>query len=152
MKKSLFAVLLSLSTWAHADVLCPFLFNVVVQNNTGEQCRLVYQNVRMGNSRSKGIQDVIIENGQQSRPFTFETEVGLINEAVDVDLSFACGDKMATFSSKKAVVKYVVYNSPTFTGNTSSLANMDAEYTVKPQSCFSLTQPARPDTMIWTLH
>ncbi len=151
MKKSIFLVLMSMASWVNADSLCNYLFDIVVKNNTGVQCHLIYQNVRMGNSMSRGKTVHTIENGEQSLPFTFETTIGFVNEAVDVDLSFICGeDKMATFSSKKSLTKYIVYNAPTFEGNTSSLSNMDADFVVKPQSCY-ISKP-RPDTMIWTLH
>ena len=152
MKKCILLALLSISPWVHAgSLLCNYLFEIVVQNNTGVQCHLIYQDVRMGNSRSTGKTVHTIENGEQCLPFTFEDTVGAFSEAVDVEFSFICGeDKMATFSSKKSITKYIVYNAPTFEGNTSSLSNMDADFVVQPQSCF-ISKP-RPDTMIWTLH
>ena len=152
MKKGFLCVIGFCSSWAYAAdmTLCNYLFDIVIQNNTGTQCRLVQQSFNTGNTYSKTL-PLVINAGEKSVPFTFETKIGFAAEDVDIDLSYSCGnDKMVTFKSKKMIEKYVVYNSATFEGLASSLSNMDADYVVQPQKCYAF-QP-RPDTMLWTFH
>ena len=149
MKKYLFLILLSLAPWVKADMLCNYVMDVIIQNQTGAQCRLINLIIQQGNSRAKTI-PLVIDNNEQSKPYTIETDIAFLYEEAAIDLTYLCGEeKMVTFSSKKSIDKYGLYNKNTLSGNPSSFSNMDADYVVVPQSCYS--KKPTPDTIIWTL-
>lgn len=140
--------------YAISNQLCPYVLNIVIQNDTKFTCQLIQHTITSGNSHSREV-PLQIPPTQKSLPYTLETEIGLplpyTTEIADVTLSYRCGeDKIATFSSKKLVNKRVFYNVPMIEGVVISLSNMDASYHVMDNQC-NATLP-RPDTIIWGLY
>ncbi len=156
MKKYMALVLCISSSLGYAYVprnLCPYLLNVIIQNDTGTDCHLIQQTINQGNTRSTELPLTVLAM-QKSPAYTFETEVGTplpgFSEDIDVTLTYQCGDdKVVTFDSKKTVVKGFLYHAYSITGLVTSISNIDADYTATKGNCSGY--PPNVDSITWML-
>lgn len=144
MKKYLATLVLLLPSLVFAcdRCQCPYLLDIVIQNKTNVDCRLIQQEVRAGNVYSKEL-PLNILSGQTSKPYSLREE----NKAADILLSIQCGeDKFATFSSQK-MREGLIIESENVSAAVVSLSNMDATYHIAASNC---RKPV-PSTIYWTL-
>ncbi len=156
MKKKIALVLCISSSLAYATIprsLCPYLLDVIIQNDTGTDCHLIQQTMNTGNTRSTDL-PLTIPATQKSPPYTFETEIGMplpgATEEISVTLTYQCGnDKIVTFDSKKIITKGFLYKTSSITGLATSLSGIDADYITTKSRCSAY--PPSPDTIVWML-
>lgn len=151
MKKNIIAVLLFATSpiFACSSCVCPWLLDIVINNQTSSECRIFQQVIAQGQVYSKSV-PIVIPAGQTSKPYSIDVEDRTY--IANVTLSYQCGDgQFATFTSERTLTRSFLFgDTETVKGTVLSLSNIDASYTTIPSDCNSYNTP-RPNAIIWTL-